>query len=105
SLVSWCHDTKILRCGDNTWRATRVCYTVGMQDTARHGALQPANDGLRHTLSVNDVAAQLLAAGVPRSRRHIVRLCKSSLFDANRPEPDARRLYAKGEGVDARAGK
>ena len=55
-----------------------------MQDTASHGAPQHDNDGLRHTLSVHDVEAQLLAAGVPRSHRHIIRLCKAGLFDAKK---------------------
>jgi hypothetical protein len=55
-----------------------------MSDTARHGALQHDNDGLRHTLSLDEVGAQLVAAGVPRSRRHIIRLCKSGLFEAKK---------------------
>ncbi len=53
-----------------------------MPDTARHSALQHDNDALRHTLSLSDVEAMLIAAGVPRSHRHIQRLCKSAAFDA-----------------------
>jgi hypothetical protein len=53
-----------------------------MSETASHGAPQHDSDGLRHTMSLKEVEAQLLAAGVPRSHRHIVRLCKSGAFDA-----------------------
>lgn len=53
-----------------------------MQDTPSHGALQHDADGLRHTLSLREVEAQLLAAGVPRSHRHVVRLCQSGALDA-----------------------
>src|SRR5436190_269758 len=53
-----------------------------MSDTAGHGAPQHDSDGLRHTMSLKEAEAQLLAAGVPRSHRHIVRLCKSGAFDA-----------------------
>ena len=59
-----------------------TCYTCVMQDTASHGAPQHDNDGLRHTMSLKEVEAQLLTAGVPRSHRHIVRLCKSGAFEA-----------------------
>ncbi len=55
-----------------------------MSDTARHGAPQHDIDGRRHTLSLSEVEAQLAAAGVPRSHRHIQRLCKSGAFDAQR---------------------
>lgn len=51
-----------------------------MPDTSRQVA--PSYDPLRHTLSVHEVEAQLLAAGVPRSRRHIQRLCKNQSLDA-----------------------
>lgn len=53
-----------------------------MSFPASHGTLQHDNDGLRHTLSLKEVEAALLAAGVPRSHRHIVRLCQSAAFDA-----------------------
>ena len=53
-----------------------------MSDMARHGATQHDNDALRHTLSLSDVEALLIAAGVPRSHRHVQRLCKSGAFDA-----------------------
>jgi hypothetical protein len=51
-----------------------------MPDTSRQVA--PSYDPLRRTLSVHEVEAQLLAAGVPRSRRHIQRLCRNQSFDA-----------------------
>jgi len=53
-----------------------------MPDAASHGTPQHDNDGLRHTMSLKEVEAALLAAGVPRSHRHIVRLCQSGAFDA-----------------------
>lgn len=61
---------------------SRTCYTRTMPDMTGHGAPQHDNDGLRHTMSLREVEAQLVAAGVPRSHRHIVRLCKSGAFDA-----------------------
>lgn len=51
-----------------------------MSDTARHDA--PEHDVRRHTVSLEEVEAQLVAAGVPRSHRHVQRLCKNGLFDA-----------------------
>ena len=53
-----------------------------MQDTVSHGAPQLDTDELRHTLSVHDVGAQLEAAGVPRSRRQIIRYCETAMLDA-----------------------
>jgi alkanesulfonate monooxygenase SsuD/methylene tetrahydromethanopterin reductase-like flavin-dependent oxidoreductase (luciferase family) len=53
-----------------------------MSDTAGHGTPQHDSDGLRHTMSLKEAEAQLSAAGVPRSHRHIVRLCKSGAFEA-----------------------
>jgi MoxR-like ATPase len=50
------------------------------RDASRHVAAP--YDPLRHTLTVRDVEAQLLAAGVPRSRRQIQRLCDNQSFDA-----------------------
>jgi hypothetical protein len=55
-----------------------------MDDTARHSAPQQDMDGRRHTMSLSTVAADLQAAGVPRSHRHIVRLCKSGALDAGK---------------------
>src|SRR5437762_4691535 len=68
--------------GDNRRTRTIACYTGSMSDTAGHGAPQHDNDGRRHTMSLKEAEAQLVAAGVPRSHRHIVRLCKSGAFDA-----------------------
>lgn len=53
-----------------------------MSDGASYGAPQHDSDGLRHTMSLKEVEAALLAAAVPRSHRHIVRLCQSGAFDA-----------------------
>lgn len=43
---------------------------------------QHDGDGLRHTMSLKEVENELLAAGVPRSHRHVVRLCQSGALDA-----------------------
>ena len=54
-------------------------------DTASHGTPQPAIAGhgeLRHTLTVHDVEAALVAAGVPRSHRQVVRYCETKMLDA-----------------------
>jgi hypothetical protein len=53
-----------------------------MSDAARHDATEQDNGGLRHTLSLSEVETALTTAGVPRSHRHIQRLCKSGAFDA-----------------------
>jgi len=53
-----------------------------MQDTASHSAPQLDNGELRHTLSVHDVGAELVAAGVPRSHRQIIRYCETAMLDA-----------------------
>jgi len=53
-----------------------------MQDTASHSAPQLDHGELRHTLSVHDVGAALVAAGVPRSRRQIIRYCETAMLDA-----------------------
>jgi hypothetical protein len=62
--------------------AMRPATLTLMPDAASHGTPQHDNDGLRHTLSLREVEAQLLAAGVPRSHRHVVRLCQSGALDA-----------------------
>lgn len=51
-----------------------------MQDTARHSAPQP--DEVRHTLTVRDVERLLSEAGVPRSHRHVLRMCQTGMLDA-----------------------
>jgi len=53
-----------------------------MSDAARYGALEHDGDGVRHTLSLAEVETALATSGVPRSHRHIQRLCKSGAFDA-----------------------
>lgn len=71
-----------------------------MLDTTGNGAPQPDSDALRHTMSVKEVEAQLLAAGIPRSHRHIVRLCKSGAFDAaKRPGGSGDEWYVAAQSV------
>ena len=53
-----------------------------MPDIARLSPTLSDHDGPRHTLSLPDVEAQLLAAGVPRSHRHVQRMCESGMLDA-----------------------
>jgi hypothetical protein len=63
-------------------------------DTARHGAPQPANDALRHTLSISDVETALEAAGVPRSRRQVIRYAETGMLDAIKvPGPSGEQWY------------
>ena len=68
-----------------------------MQDTASQSAPQPAVAGhgeLRHTLTVHDVEAALVAAGVPRSHRQVVRYCETGLLDAVKvPGPTGAQWY------------
>src|SRR5437879_41706 len=53
-----------------------------MQDTASHSSPQLDKGELRHTLSVHDVGAALVTAGVPRSHRQIIRYCETGMLDA-----------------------
>lgn len=50
-----------------------------MPDTARHDAPRP--DEARHTLTVREVEALFVKAGVQRSHRHVLRLCQSGMLD------------------------
>lgn len=53
-----------------------------MSDIARSDTPEPDNVEARHTLSVREVESLLTQAGVPRSHRHVLRLCQSGLLDA-----------------------
>jgi len=57
-----------------------------MTDMASHSAphpdTRPDTGELRHTLTVHDVGAALVAAGVPRSHRQVVRYCETGMLDA-----------------------
>ena len=53
-----------------------------MSDIARSDPPEPANVEARHTLSVREVESLLAQAGVPRSHRHVLRLCQSGLLEA-----------------------
>jgi hypothetical protein len=63
-------------------------------DTARHSTPQHDSGELRHTLSIHDVEAQLVAAGVERSHRQVIRYCESGLLDAVKiPGPTGVQWY------------
>ncbi|MFN0217354.1 MAG: hypothetical protein ACKVP4_00925 [Hyphomicrobium sp.] len=65
-----------------------------MQDTASHSSPELDNGELRHTLSVHDVGAALVAAGVPRSHRQVVRYCETAMLDAVKvPGPTGAQWY------------
>ena len=65
-----------------------------MQDTASQSAPQPDTGELRHTLSVHDVGAALVAAGVPRSHRQVIRYCETGMLDAVKvPGPTGAQWY------------
>ena len=59
-----------------------ACYTTTMSDTASPTSPQLDDGEHRHTLSVHDVGAALVAAGVPRSHRQIIRYCETAMLDA-----------------------
>jgi hypothetical protein len=52
-----------------------------MPDTSRHDA--PHYDDL-HTMTLNELAASIAAAGIAMSRRQIMRHCKAGTFDAKK---------------------
>lgn len=68
-----------------------------MPDTASPSAPQPAMSSsgeLRHTLTVEDVGVLLSQAGVPRSRRQIIRYCQTGLLEAVKvPGPTGDQWY------------
>src|SRR5438477_1912925 len=69
-------------------------------DTARHSTPQHDNGELRHTLSIHDVEAQLIAAGVQRSHRQVIRYCQTGLLDAVRiPGPTGVQWYVSPASV------
>lgn len=51
-------------------------------DMSGHVATHPDHVGVRHTLTVREVEAMLVAAGIVRSHRHVLRMCKSGMLDA-----------------------
>lgn len=65
-----------------------------MSDTASQSTPQPATGELRHTLSVHAVEAALVAAGVPRSHRQVIRYCETGMLDAVKvPGPTGAQWY------------
>jgi len=70
-----------------------------MSDTASHAAPQP--DAARHTLTVRDVEVMLAEAGVPRSHRHVLRLCQSGMLDAKKVPggPSGEEWYIASQSV------
>jgi len=63
-------------------------------DAARQSTPQHDTGELRHTLSIHDVEAQLIAAGVERSHRQVIRYCESGLLDAVKiPGPTGEQWY------------
>jgi len=71
-------------------------YTGTMTETdmASHGSPQPDNGEHRHTMTVEDVEAALVTAGVPRSHRQIVRYCQNQMLDAvSIPGPHGKQWY------------
>ena len=66
-----------------------------MFDTASQSSPQPDIGELRHTLSVHDVGAALVTAGVPRSHRQIIRYCETAMLDAVKvPGPTGAQWFA-----------
>jgi hypothetical protein len=51
-------------------------------DTASHGAPHLDSGEQRHTLTIHAVETALVAAGVPRSHRQVIRYCETGMLDA-----------------------
>ena len=61
---------------------------------ASHGTPHQDNGELRHTLSLHEVGAALVAAGVPRSHRQVVRYAETGFLDAVKvPGPNGEQWY------------
>jgi hypothetical protein len=71
-----------------------------MSDTAGHVAPQPDPSERRHTLTVREVESLFAQAGVPRSHRHVLRLCQSGMLDAVKvPGPSGEEWYVSPASV------
>lgn len=65
-----------------------------MPDTSSLVSPQPAMPRGVHTLTVNQVEAMLITAGVRRSRRHVLRMCQSGMLQATKiPGPSGDEWY------------
>ncbi len=53
-----------------------------MSDAPGQGTPQLDTGEVRHTLTIHDVERELVAAGVPRSHRQVVRYCETGRLDA-----------------------
>jgi hypothetical protein len=71
-----------------------------MDDAAGSSRLEHAGDSARHTLTVAQVAQQLLDAGVPRSERRIKYYCQKNTLDAGYlPSPTGDQWYVNPASV------
>ena len=71
-----------------------------MSDTPSQSSPQLDNGEVRHTLSVHDVGAALVSAGVPRSHRQIIRYCETGMLDAVKvPGPTGPQWYVSPSSV------
>lgn len=65
-----------------------------MSDTPSQGAPQLDTGELRHTLTIHDVERELVAAGVPRSHRQVIRYCETGMLEAVKvPGPTGAQWY------------
>jgi hypothetical protein len=71
-----------------------------MSDTASHSSPHLDTGEVRHTLSVHDVGALLVTAGVPRSHRQIIRYCETGMLDAVKvPGPTGAQWFVSPSSV------
>lgn len=72
-----------------------ITPVAASQSAPQHDSIE-----LRHTLSIHDVEAQLIAAGVERSHRQVIRYCESGLLDAVKiPGPTGEQWYVSPASV------
>ena len=67
--------------GISTRTLCPICYTVTMPDTSGHDATR--RDDL-HTMTLRELEAKIMQAGIVMSRRQIMRHCKAGTFDAQK---------------------
>jgi hypothetical protein len=67
--------------GISTRTLCLACYTATMSDTPGHDATR--RDDL-HTLTLRELEAKIIQAGIVMSRRQIMRHCKAGTFDAQK---------------------
>src|SRR5205807_253470 len=75
------HSFTPANCGQPMKAPTPSCYTTAMPDTSSHDATR--RDDI-HTITVKELEARIIQAGILMSHRQILRHCKAGTFEAQK---------------------